>query len=223
MARDGVLLDARRGDASRRHAERLPGDLAALLADHGHTWADVTLLAAVSGPGGFTGLRVGLATVQGLAVALDRRVYLASTLDLLALTAERQMPDAPWVGAWMAGMRGEVFAALYRRAHDSVTPAVPPAVGAPHDLADGWAEVAQIGTVALAGDAWPGEAAALQARFGDRVQPCEAPPLAGVLAEEAARRADEAVVPAAVRPAYIRRPDCVVAREEAGQPLAGEP
>jgi hypothetical protein len=77
--------------------------------------------------------------------------------------------------------------------------------------------------MAVIGDAWPGAGAPLRARFGERLHGCETPLLAAVLAREASRRADAAVGPAAVRPAYVRRPDCVVTREQAGLPVAGEP
>ena len=118
LARDGHVLASRIGDAAVRHAVRLPGDLVALLASHGHTLADVDLFAAAAGPGGFTGLRVGLATIQGLAMALDRRVFVASTLDLLAVAGHAAAPQARWIGAWMHGMRGEVFTALYQPSAD---------------------------------------------------------------------------------------------------------
>ena len=66
--RGDALVEQRPGDAARTHAERLPGDLADLLAAHGLTVKDVDLYAVASGPGSFTGLRVGVATIQGLAL-----------------------------------------------------------------------------------------------------------------------------------------------------------
>ncbi len=221
LARNGTLVEARAGDATRRHAERLPGDLEHLLTAHGQTWADVNLLAVTAGPGGFTGLRVGLATMQGLAVALDRRVFVASTLDLLARAGAASDTDAPLVGAWMQGMRGEVFTSLHTRAADgSLQPALAATVGLPEEAADAWADVATEGALVVVGDAWPALGDPLRARFGNRLRPCETPLLASVLALEASRRSAEAVVAAAIRPAYVRRPDCVVTREQGAQPAA---
>ena len=71
--RDG-LIEEQPGDPARSHAERLPGELAALLARHGCTTNDVDRYAVASGPGSFTGLRVGIATVQGLALVGARVV-----------------------------------------------------------------------------------------------------------------------------------------------------
>ena len=82
--RDGALVEQRPGDAARTHAERLPGDLADLLAAHGLTVKDVDLYAVASGPGSFTGLRVGIATIQGLALVHGRKVVAVSALEALA-------------------------------------------------------------------------------------------------------------------------------------------
>jgi len=224
IARDGHVLASHVGDAAVRQAVRLPGELVALLSAHGHTLADVELFAAAAGPGGFTGLRVGLATIQGLAMALDRRVFVASTLDLLAVAGRAAAPEARWIGAWMHGMKGEVFTALYQPspAATGVVAVVPAFVGTPDDAADTWVTAAPDDTVAVLGDAWPDAAAALSARFGEALLPIVAPPLAEVLAIEAGRRASEAVVPAAVRPAYVRRPDAVLTRLHAGLPVTGD-
>jgi len=224
LARDGHVLASRIGDAAIRHAVRLPADLVALLASHGHTLADVDLLAAAAGPGGFTGLRVGLATIQGLAMALDRPVFVASTLDLLAVAGHAAAPQARWIGAWMHGMRGEIFTALYQPAATAagVVAVVPAFVGTPDEAADTWAGASPGDRVVVIGDAWPDASAALRARFGDSLEPVAVPPLAEVLAVEASRRVTEAVVPAAVRPAYVRRPDAVLTRLNAGLPVTGD-
>ncbi|AMY10311.1 universal bacterial protein YeaZ [Luteitalea pratensis] len=224
LARDGHVLASRIGDAAVRQAVRLPGDVVALLSSHGHGLADVDLFAAAAGPGGFTGLRVGLATIQGLAMALDRRVFVASTLDLLALAGHAAAPHTRWIGVWMHGMRGEVFTALYQPSAvgAGVVPVVPAFVGTPDEAADTWAGVGPDNRIAVIGDAWPEASAALLARFGDALEPVVAPPLAEVLAIEAGHRIAEAVVPAAVRPAYVRRPDAVLTRLQAGLPVTGD-
>ena len=96
---------------------------------------------------------------------------------------------------------------------------VPAFVGTPDEAADTWAAAAPDNRIAVIGDAWPEASAALLARFGDALEPVAAPPLAEVLALEAGRRVTEAVVPAAVRPAYVRRPDAVLTRLQAGLPV----
>ncbi|WP_396627082.1 tRNA (adenosine(37)-N6)-threonylcarbamoyltransferase complex dimerization subunit type 1 TsaB [Luteitalea sp.] len=221
LASDGRLLDARAGDPDIRHAVRLPGDAIALLDAHGYTLADVDLLAVVIGPGGFTGLRVGLATIQGLAMALERPVFAATSLELLGVAGAARRGGAPWVGAWMQGMRGEVFTALYANDAGLLRAVVEPFVGTPEEAAATWG-VARTGTIVVLGDAWPGAAAPLIDTYGARLHPVDAPLLATVLAGEASRRAGEAVGPAALRPAYVRRPDAVLTRERAGLPVSGD-
>jgi tRNA A37 threonylcarbamoyladenosine modification protein TsaB len=125
----------------------------------------------------------------------------------------------------MHGMRGEVFTALYQPSAvgPGITPVVPAFVGTPDEAADTWLAAAPEGPVVVIGDAWPDASAALRTRLGgNSLEPVVAPPLAEILALEAGRRFTEAVVPAAVRPAYVRRPDAVLTRLQAGLPVTGD-
>src|SRR5581483_5517642 len=108
---DDDVIEARAGDASRPHAERLPGEILTLLADHGLSVADVDVFAVASGPGSFTGLRIGIATIQGLAFVRQRPVAAVSALAQLAAASEA---PGQLVGAWMDAHRRDVFSALYR-------------------------------------------------------------------------------------------------------------
>ena len=81
---DDRVVDERRGDASRSHAERLPGELLAIVDAHGLVLSDLDLFAVASGPGSFTGLRIGIATVQGLAFTTRRTIVTVSALEALA-------------------------------------------------------------------------------------------------------------------------------------------
>ena len=115
LRRDGALVLARAGDPAEPHAVRLPGALIDLVAGDGATLDDVTLLAVGLGPGAFTGLRVGLATMQGLAFATGVPIVGVSGLDALAVAAHRAASDARRViGVWLDAGRQEVFAARYR-------------------------------------------------------------------------------------------------------------
>src|ERR1041384_6636557 len=80
---DDVLAEVP-GDPSRTHAERLPADLMQALDGAGLVLADVDVFAVATGPGSFTGLRVGIATMQGLALAAGRPLVGVSALDALA-------------------------------------------------------------------------------------------------------------------------------------------
>lgn len=115
LLRDDDVVVERAGTAGGHHAERLPHHLADVLATAGLGPAAIDLVAVACGPGGFTGLRIGLATMQGLALALDRPAVGVASLAALAwrhLDADR---DAPAAGAWIEASRGEVFSSAYRR------------------------------------------------------------------------------------------------------------
>jgi tRNA threonylcarbamoyladenosine biosynthesis protein TsaB len=84
---DGELLGER---ASR--AQTLLEDVDALLRQGGAHPRDLDALAVGVGPGSFTGVRIGLATARGLALALDLRGAGVSTLDALAVGAPGAVP-----------------------------------------------------------------------------------------------------------------------------------
>src|SRR5262245_18133010 len=66
------------------HSERLMAAIDQLLSDAGWTASDLEGIAVTVGPGSFTGLRVGLSTVKGLALALAIPVAAVPTLDAMA-------------------------------------------------------------------------------------------------------------------------------------------
>ncbi len=69
-AADGALLEQRRWEAGYRHGEELLARIAGLLADRGLAAQELSGIIVGTGPGAFTGLRVGIATAKGLAHGL---------------------------------------------------------------------------------------------------------------------------------------------------------
>src|SRR5271169_262897 len=63
---------------------QLVPQIAALLEKHGHSKSELGAFAVVSGPGSFTGLRVGLAAIKALAEALQRPIVAISLLEAVA-------------------------------------------------------------------------------------------------------------------------------------------
>jgi tRNA threonylcarbamoyladenosine biosynthesis protein TsaB len=95
---------------------QLVPQIAALLQKHGFSKADIDAFVAVSGPGSFTGLRVGLAAIKALAEILQKPIVPVSLLQIVA-TASRI--DGKVVAVLDAG-RSEVFFGYYDIAGDSV-------------------------------------------------------------------------------------------------------
>ena len=75
-------------DMATGQAERLFPALAELLARKGASYADLTRIAVTTGPGSFTGLRIGISAARGLGLALDIPVLGIPSLLALSLTAQ---------------------------------------------------------------------------------------------------------------------------------------
>jgi tRNA threonylcarbamoyladenosine biosynthesis protein TsaB len=85
--------------------------LAALLKKHGYGVKDLSGFAAASGPGSFTGLRVGLSAIKGLAETLHKPIATVSVLEALASLAD----GAGKIAAAIDAGRKEVFLGLYEK------------------------------------------------------------------------------------------------------------
>jgi tRNA threonylcarbamoyladenosine biosynthesis protein TsaB len=222
--RDGRVIASRPGDPTVSHSTRLPGELLGLLAEHQLALADATHLALALGPGSLTGLRVGVATIQGLAIATGVPVVGVSALDAMAWTGVTGAPAPPvFVASCKDAARQEVFTTLHRVAPPGTPEAseVPglttvesPAVGTLDDVLDRWRPIVAGQRLVLAGDRGVLEAGEWS-RLCAPVDPVPADVLAPAIAVLAAHRGarGEAGPPHALRPLYVRRPDAEVARD----------
>jgi tRNA threonylcarbamoyladenosine biosynthesis protein TsaB len=228
LARDGKLLEVVVGDAARPHASRLPGELLDLLARQRLGLDAVDLFAVAAGPGSFTGLRIGIATVQGLAFANERLIAPISALDALAeavCRAPAQPPGMgeplPLVAAWMDAQRHEVFSALYDLTPTSDggvgwTPIDEPAVACAEPTLARWAPRVGARRVMFVGDGAIAYRDLITGQWGEHTlfrlpTPALAPAVAS-LARVCALEG-KTVQPHAVRPIYVRRPDAELTRD----------
>jgi tRNA threonylcarbamoyladenosine biosynthesis protein TsaB len=212
VVKDGTIVAELVGDGARTHGERLPRELMAALEQASVTLDAVDLLAVAAGPGSFTGLRVGIAAMQGLAMATGRRIVPVSALDALA-AAGAQAPGADAVAAWMDAQRGEVFASLYDSSGMHIIQAASSLT--PERTLDAW-DLRGRGLVRFIGDGASRYQANIRARLEAGAQIQTTPPLAGVIGQIAARSPERGVLPHAVVPIYVRRSDAELARARGG-------
>src|SRR5690554_6282513 len=88
------------------------GVIDAALAGAGLGYADIDRIAVSVGPGSFTGVRVGVATARGLALALGKPAVGVSTLEALAAEALEAAPGGPILVRIEAG-RGQAYVASF--------------------------------------------------------------------------------------------------------------
>jgi ribosomal-protein-alanine N-acetyltransferase len=214
-------IDARTGDPSRTHGERLPQDLLDLLSTRNLTPADVDRFAVLVGPGSFTGLRVGLATIQGLALAAGRLVVPVPTLDAIldGWLAESTSPAPGVVVVWMDGQRRDLFFGAWRQSGAGARGNIllDPQASRPDDLIRSLRATAAEDRVTFVSPAPVEGHDEVVAAFPDADFQLYGGPLAAVAAILAARHPDLAVAPHALRPIYLRRPDAELARARAGR------
>ena len=206
VVRDGLVVAEHIGNAAITHGQRLPAELAHVLDLASICIEDVDVVAVAAGPGSFTGLRVGIATAQGLAMARGRLVVPVSALAALARAAVNA--ERP-IAAWMDAHRGQVFSEVY--APDGLEVLVPAESSLPADILDTWDSRLPV-TPVFVGDGAVRYRTEILARFGDAARIIDPPPLAGIVGLIAAARPDRAVLPHAVIPVYVRKPDAELAR-----------
>lgn len=99
-------------DLGKGHAEHLMAVIDKALAEAGLAYADLGAIVVSTGPGSFTGIRVGVSAARGLALALKIPAIGVTTLEALAAEAAAAFPGRA-VLAVLDGGRGEIHAALF--------------------------------------------------------------------------------------------------------------
>ncbi|MGE5127094.1 MAG: tRNA (adenosine(37)-N6)-threonylcarbamoyltransferase complex dimerization subunit type 1 TsaB [Betaproteobacteria bacterium] len=194
VSEGGVLGEARVATAE-GHSRWLLLAADALLRGLGLEASAIDAFAVTTGPGSFTGLRIGLASVQGLALACGRPCVGLSALDVLALAAAGR---GGAIVALMDAFRGEVYAGVY---DGGGAPLLPASVGTLEAILPG----------APSGASFVGDAAVSQrARIAALRPDASFPDVDLFLAAPLGRaglahaRAGSAVAASRLRPLYLR-------------------
>ena len=114
---DRLLCKAAVSDAMTHSATLLP-EIERLLKDAGLTFADIDLFAASAGPGSFTGVRIGAATLKGIAFGRNKPCCAVSALEALAYNLRK---TDGIVCALMDARRGQFYTATFAVADGKVT------------------------------------------------------------------------------------------------------
>ena len=203
--RDGAVLA--RGDRpmTRGHAETLMAMVSAAVQSAGVSIGAVDLFAVTVGPGSFTGLRIGLAAVGGLALGCRRNIVGIGSFEAVAHSISADTLGAQRLLVALDSRRREPFVQLFDASRSAVG-----AAGCcdPAALSE-WLQridpaVSPGAPLAVAGDAAEAAASGLRGYGALTLLPLAADPVA--VAELAAKRAQQAT-PDPPAPIYLRPPD----------------
>ena len=116
VLRDSEVLQSVEHDSSDDYSLWLLPAIDRALQCAGLTFPDIDVYVAASGPGSFTGVRVGLTTVKAWAEVTDKPIVGVSRLEALAIQADPAAGEC--VAAFTNAQRKQIFGALYRRNSD---------------------------------------------------------------------------------------------------------
>ena len=122
LAEDGVLRGEYTLNTALTHSQTLMPMVDELLRQVGWKVPEIDRFICAKGPGSFTGLRIGIGTVKGLAMGVDAPCVGVSTLKALAY---RMWGTGQTVVPIMDARRGEVYAGVYRQEDDRMIPIFP--------------------------------------------------------------------------------------------------
>lgn len=207
VVRGDETLSLRRAADARDHAADVLDLVDGALCDAGLSLAGVDGFAVAIGPGSFTRLRVGLATVKGLAFGGTRKVAPVSTLVAMAEAAAADAPEAACLAPALDARRRQLYGAAFERSAEAAT---------------GWDVRLPESVYAI--EAWPGLVPAAAVLVGEGAALCEdAPhvrhperggPCASAVGRVGGRlhARGEAVEAGALVPRYLRRAEAEARR-----------
>jgi tRNA threonylcarbamoyladenosine biosynthesis protein TsaB len=167
----------------------------------------VDVFAVASGPGSFTGVRIGLTTVKAWSEVFSKPIVSVSRLEAVAAQSES---ESPYLASFIDAQRGQIFGALYKRAESGLTLLEQALVASPEVFVD-WVDKRVAGNEVAWISTDPdtlGHQAALQGRVaqGEKIQcvPCILAPLIGKMAFQRALKG-EVLDALSVDANYVRR------------------
>ena len=155
LSRGSQILAKRVGKPEVSHSNTLLNEIDEILSGQDLSVQDIDLFAVANGPGSFTGLRIGLATVKALATTLNRACIGIPTLEAIAHSAGVSEATV----ALLPAGRGEVFVQMFSTLNGAVT-----ALDQPEHLSPERAIVKYLGHASIR---WAGDGSRLYSRLID--------------------------------------------------------
>jgi len=115
LSTDGTALSVIQNEDQKNHAAWLHTSIEKIIHDAGYVMKDLQAVAVTSGPGSYTGLRVGMAAAKGLCYALHIPFITENTLKIMAMGTQKQAMKfaASLICPMIDARRMEVYTALY--------------------------------------------------------------------------------------------------------------
>ncbi len=120
VLKDGNKVSHVSADGNRAHNKMLFEMIGQVMDEAGITTDDVEILAVGSGPGSFTGLRVGVSAVKGIAVGAHKKILPVPSIDAVALNVLADNPGEKFAEIILEGKQKDYFHARYKRSGGDV-------------------------------------------------------------------------------------------------------
>ncbi len=209
LAAESIALRHGHGEALMPMVDRVMTEAA--LSPH-----ELNIVAVAIGPGGFTGIRVGLAAARGIALATGARLIGVTGFAAVAHSLRRSRLASESLLVALDSRREDLYVQLF--AFDGIAPLASPQAVLPDHLAD-YVRAHPVGaSLLIAGDAAGTAAAALQGHVDFDVAPDSTPDALGVTAA-ALEQARSVPADEPVRPLYLRPPDVTLPKPRDTAPI----
>lgn len=195
---EGAITAHRYLDMAKGHAEALIPMLDEMCADTDFRFEELDAFAVTVGPGTFTGLRVGLATARGFAVAMGKPCLGVTSLEAIAFPVRQEVAEGELIAACFDARRNEAYLQLFT---SDLSPHTDPALISLDEMKE---LLPDVNIVAV------GTGASLVLQRAANARAAAASPLPdarSVASIAASRSADDALPP---NPLYLRAPDAKV-------------
>ncbi|MFA8300975.1 MAG: tRNA (adenosine(37)-N6)-threonylcarbamoyltransferase complex dimerization subunit type 1 TsaB [Hyphomicrobiales bacterium] len=118
---DGKVVSLRENTRKNSHSEMITLYIQEVLDEAGINVQDLDAIAVSKGPGSYTGLRIGVSTVKGLAYSLEKPVIAISTLQSMAQSMASEYDENTLLCPMIDARRMEVYCAMYDSGNNQVS------------------------------------------------------------------------------------------------------